>query len=264
MNEYSYRLMVQTSETPLSSWLGRSHWPKAQRSMWRRASQAYGQVLNAMFSAAQTNLDAQVVRLSARKVRPHSQLLRGPALAALLDYEEEVDPDIVVMTTHGRTGLARFALGSIADGMVCEGVAPVLLTPSHGGPSGSIGSALVPLDGSALAEVALTMVQTLAGKPLARVRLLRVTKDRAETPAARSYLTEKIVPRVSAWGLHVESHVEEGIAGLTIAAAAKDVDIVIMSTHGRGGFDRLRHGSVAQRVIRDMSVPVLLVRSKPD
>jgi nucleotide-binding universal stress UspA family protein len=61
----------------------------------------------------------------------------------------------------------------------------------------------------------------------------------------------------------VSAEVSEEEAGAAIAHAATSVDLVILSTHGRGGFDRWRHGSVATQVVADLPTPILLVRMKP-
>ena len=222
----------------------------------------YQQVLDAEDEEARRNLARLTQRLESftPPIRTRTALFNGSPAAALLDYEREWQPDLVVMASHGRTGLARFALGSIADRLVREGTAPVLLVRSFGPEVRVVDRALVPLDDSALAAEALLMVEALAGRPLKQVHLVRVISLPEEAATAHADLLATAT-RLRAAGLQVESAVREGQPAETIAALAGTVDLVIMATHGRGGWNRLRHGSVAEHLLREVPVPVLLVRA---
>jgi nucleotide-binding universal stress UspA family protein len=92
------------------------------------------------------------------------------------------------MATHGRTGLARFALGSVADRLVREGTVPVLLVRRATPADATIATAIVMLDGSEVAERALPVVEQLAGKPLQSITLLRAVADPDERATALAYL----------------------------------------------------------------------------
>jgi nucleotide-binding universal stress UspA family protein len=168
---------------------------------------------------------------------------------------------LVIMTTHGRTGVTRFALGSTADRLVREGIAPVLLARPFTPSDTALETALVPLDGSAVAEAALSMVEHLALKPLRTVRLLRAISANDERTGAVGYL-ERAAEPLRTLGLRVQTDVVQGTPARAIAYAAGDADLVILSTHGRGGLDRLRHGSVAEQATRHLATPTLLVRSR--
>lgn len=137
---------------------------------------------------------------------------------------------------------------------------------------------LVPLDGSALAEQILPYVMSLAKAPEALVTLLRiaghpVTSYRVEglsVNATRSDDTyahcEQYLQGVAAQlrqsGLNVETRVLEGpIADVIIDYANElQADLVAMSTHGRTGIGRWLLGSVADRVVHGLSVPLFLMR----
>ena len=139
---------------------------------------------------------------------------------------------------------------------------------------------LVPLDGSELAERVVPHVQELAKCTGAQVVLLRVanvpvlaysTGDVGLANSARenveseaySYL-EGIKARLGNAGVSVVLELGGGnVAETIVDCAANDgVDLIAMSTHGRGGLARLMLGSVADRVIRTSTVPVLLVHSR--
>jgi nucleotide-binding universal stress UspA family protein len=224
-------------------------------------AQGYEALIDVLDQDAQQNLTRLLQRLGEVKVAALTALVHGPPAAALLDYEAQIQPDLVIMATHGRTGLTRFALGSIADRMVRAGNAPVLLVRAFSPARSALETGLVPLDGSALAERALPMVETLAGKPVRRVRLLRAISTPDHRYAAMQYL-ERIAQRLATHGLEAEFDVRTEDPADAIRHAASGVDLVILSTHGRGGLDRFRHGSIAERAMRELPTPVLLVRAK--
>jgi nucleotide-binding universal stress UspA family protein len=141
---------------------------------------------------------------------------------------------------------------------------------------------VVPLDGSALAERALPQAQELArlgGAPLHLVRVVDLTRleqygayglaleygglatvldDEAGT--ARAYL-DGVAKRSSAARVTATTEVRRGLAARELVAAVRPGDLVVMATHGRGGLSRWLLGSVAEDVVRQAPVPVLLVRT---
>jgi nucleotide-binding universal stress UspA family protein len=229
---------------------------------------AYGsaQAFQAMFDAVdedcQRYLDRVAERFRAAGIAVTTEMLRGSPIAGLLNLEEKLTPDLVIMGTHGRSGLARFALGSVADLMVRYGTSPVLLVRSFAPALSGLRTALVPLDGSPLAEEALTLVETLATKPIEHVRLLRAATDENDEDTAGRYL-DQVAARLRASGVQVSTQLKLAPPPEAITEAAAHVDLVILSTHGRGGFERWRHGSVASHAVAHLATPTLLVRVRP-
>lgn len=209
---------------------------------------------------AAEHLAAIESRLKEAGVRTRSVVDRGPTAATLLDREKAEQPDLLVIATHGRTGLARFALGSVTDRMVREGTAPVLIVRRSTEPSNRLRSALVLLDGSSFGEGGLAMAGELAGKPLRFIKLFRAVADPADRGSAEAYL-QVAAGQLAASGVEVTTAVDIGDTRHVIERAAKGHDLVVLSTHGRSGFDRLRHGSVADYLVRYLDQPVLLVRA---
>jgi nucleotide-binding universal stress UspA family protein len=159
---------------------------------------------------------------------------------------------------------------------------------------------VVPLDGSPLAEAVLPDVCTLAAGAAAEVLLLSVVPlpsvfalaeelqeqsfrgDLAADPdqvvstvehemtapeeARRQRYLDDRADRLAAAGLSVRTLVRVGDAATAIVRCARDeqADAIAMSTHGRGGLDRLLHGSVAETVLGTAGLPVLLVRPAPE
>ena len=146
---------------------------------------------------------------------------------------------------------------------------------------------LVPLDGSKLAEGVLPSVESLAGQLNAEVYLIQVVGaeseswPKAEEPAhpvsgrseweakgiqtAADYLSEAAAALQSK-KLNVKWEVVEGVAAADIVNFARfhAIDAIAMSTHGRSGLSRLVFGSVADQVVREAGIPVLLVRPSHD
>ncbi len=138
---------------------------------------------------------------------------------------------------------------------------------------------VVPLDGSELAEAILPSVCALAKCTGGEILLLRVVRapvvayagdflvdERIEEiteSEATAYLTQ-IAADLEKEHLNVSLQVVNGLAADTILdfAARSHADLIAMSTHGRGGFPRLFLGSVADEIVRNSEIPVLLVRSK--
>ncbi len=202
-------------------------------------------------------LEAQV---RARTPRVRSIVLTGPVPIVLLDCEAQEKPDLVVMATHGRTGLARFAFGSVTARLVREGTVPVLVTRRSSGEGTKLERALLLLDGSDVAEEAIPVFQTLAGKPIRSVTLYRVVRNPENQAAAIEYL-EGVASKLAGTGVEVSYKVDVGDPRKDIDRAAHDADLIVLCTHGRSGFDRLRHGNIAEHVMRHVDKPSLLVRA---
>jgi nucleotide-binding universal stress UspA family protein len=197
--------------------------------------------------------------------------------------------DLVVMTTHGRGGFARFWLGSVADELVRRLPVPVLLlrpderTPVAAAPQ-TRRRILIPLDGSANGEAILPHVLALGQAAQAEYTLLRVVESvmsahpMPTNPAVRElddqlidqvrvdaqiYL-EQVAERLAEQGLttRIEVVVAPQAAIAILEQAKQDrSDLIAMATHGRRGLARLLLGSVADRVLHGATTPMLLYRA---
>jgi nucleotide-binding universal stress UspA family protein len=209
---------------------------------------------------ARDELAAIVDEMTELGVAARFLVIAGASAPMLLEAEEEQQPDLVVIASHGRSGLVRFALGSVSERLVQEGAAPVLIVQAASPVDSPLDSALVTLDGSQLAELALPVVESLAGKPVRQVQLLRTVASRDEIATASAYL-DGVAMRLQEAGLRVTIEMPIDEPAPAIATAALGADMVILTTHGRGGFDRLRYGSVADQVLHQVQTPMLLVRA---
>jgi len=213
--------------------------------------------------------------------------LTGAPGSELAQYVRDVGIDLVVMATHGRGGLRRAWLGSVADYLIRALEVPVLLVrPREGGPAPArppaVGEVLVSLDGSPLAEEALGPATALARIWDAEVVLLQVvppvllgtdpalplpsTYDEELTTMCRQqaqdYLDD-IVERMHGQGLRSTGVAVVGwnpADAILNVARPERVAVVALATHGRGGLRRLVLGSVADNLVRGADVPVLVYR----
>src|SRR6266567_6435343 len=190
----------------------------------------YQMMLDASKDQAEANLGRLEAQFRDQGVRTKSLLLRGSPAACLLDVERDEEVDMVVMSTHGRTGLARFALGSVADRIVREGARPVITVPPTTSPS-NLDSALLMLDGSDVAEEAVAVLEDLAIRPIKSIKLFRAVDDTSERTAARTYL-EGASYRLAAAGFQTEIAVHLGDPISLVRRAAEDMDLVVLCTHG--------------------------------
>ena len=204
-------------------------------------------------------------------------------------YTREHYVDLVVMTTHGRGGLARVWLGSVADDLVGRLSMPLLLLrPDQGAAAMAAAQAprqiLIPLDGSANAESVLPHALAIGQATQAQYTLLRVVepvmvaRHMPPNPAVRelddqlidhlradaqSYL-EQVAARLAAQGLaaRIEVLVAPHAAVAILEHARQGAaDLIAMATHGRRGLARVLVGSVADKVLRGATTPVLLYRA---
>lgn len=221
-------------------------------------------------------------------VKVESAILVGNPAEEIVDYAERENIDVIVMATHGRSGIGRWALGSVADKVLRATERPVVLIRAKGARSdmlkkGVFKRALVPLDGSKESEAVIPYIEELASMLGAEVTLLQVMAvvyhvyisgdAPAQVPyteeemkplkaSAESYL-EKVGSGLRGKGVTTKCQVRVGAAGHEIIKLADEIgaDIVAMSTHGRSGVGRLVFGSVAEKVVRTGNTPVLLVRT---
>ena len=139
------------------------------------------------------------------------------------------------------------------------------------------GKILVPLDGSAISEQILPHVEKLAMNGNASIHLVRVAfvhvitgmdptePELAVVREAEEYLAA-IAERLGQKGLKVETHVRYGHDADEILNHCDqyDIDLIAMTTHGRSGVKRWMLGSVAEKIIRHATKPILLIRSKAE
>lgn len=233
------------------------------------------------------------------KVKVTSALLGSPAIIAnppeeILDYIEKENISLVIMATHGRTGIGRWALGSTANKVARAAMCPLLLirAGAHSPRKVSLAKILVPLDGSQPSEAVLPYVENLASTFKSEVSLLNVVEMLYHVyPYSEgvgyygsagvirmAYTEEEMKPmravaekyikdinnKLSSKGIRTSYEVKTGSPGEEIIKAERKLHphLVAMSTHGHSGFGRFDHGSVTDKVLHGGNTPLLLVRPR--
>ena len=180
--------------------------------------------------------------------------------------ESEKEPDtLIVMSTHGRSGVGRWVMGSVSDKVLRATDKPLLIICAKGNDAildGTIGHIIVPQDGSALAEKILPHAIALAKALEARVCLVRATQD-DEADAGELGHLERLAERFRDEGVvEVDELLLHGDPAMAIVDLTHEYPdaLVAMTTHGRSGLGRWLMGSVADRVVRHAAGPVLVLR----
>ncbi|WP_305880183.1 ferredoxin Fer [Saliphagus sp. WLHSJ1] len=177
----------------------------------------------------------------------------------ILDYAEEHGVDVVVMGTHGRTGIGRFLLGSVAEQTLQESPIPVVTVHEDTVGDFEIDTVLVPTDGSQGAEAATEHAIDLVSEVGGTLHALHVASGGRET---ESLPTDDVRERGEAAGVEVVTATRSGRPHEVIAGyvAEAEIDVVVMGTHGRTGLRRYLLGSVTERTVRFSPVPVVSVK----
>ncbi len=218
----------------------------------------------------------QAKRESARVVA--GVLLSGTPPWSRLVEVVEADPDIhaIVVGTHGRTGLQRVLLGSVAEKLVRHAPCSVLAVRGDGAPFTNV---LCAVDFSASSQVAVDEAAARVRPGGAGITLLHVVEapvamhgthfegsflrdlDRAAT-AALDALAANLRLQVD---VPVRTQLRVGYAGAQILAALDDLpayDLVVLGSHGRTGLGRALLGSVAEKTVRHAPCPVMIARNR--
>jgi nucleotide-binding universal stress UspA family protein len=231
-------------------------------------------VVRDLMAQAQRRLD-DVVRQASEAGVEHvtPKLLNGSPWAEIVTLLRESGSDLCVMGTHGRTGVARMLLGSVAEKVVRHAPCSVLVVGREG-EAKPFAHALVPTDFSESAELAIDLAAQIV-RPEGRVSLLHVVElpvsytgevagmaldsdldDRAAAALERSAARIGGKVRVTAT-TQTGYPVPQTLEALTRDAS---IDLVVMGSHGRTGITRALVGSVAETVVRHARCPVLVVR----
>ncbi len=211
----------------------------------------------------------------------------GPAFDEICRVAQNIPADLIVMPTHGRTGLKHVFLGSTAERIVQHSPCPVFVVRekkrrSKTGPLHSINTILVPVDFSDCSREGLRYAIGFANEFGARIILLHATYlgyiyssegtaiydipalQKAARKNAQRHMRQ-LVRAVNFEGVKFETAFTDGSPVSDICSFAKehDVDLIITSTHGLTGLKHALIGSVAEQVVRRASCSVLVVPSHP-
>jgi nucleotide-binding universal stress UspA family protein len=199
---------------------------------------------------------------------------------AIRDQARLKGADLIVMSTHGHSGLGRWVYGSVTEGVLARSPVPVIAVrasqrPRPFSPATRPPRILVPLDGSEFGEAAVPVATELARALNGTLVLTEVVWLGAPEPPgsvrptveqqlddARVYL-ERLAARLRSQGVKATTELEVGFSvvdHLLEVARRVDADLIALSTHGRTGLVGILFGSVTLGLLRRSDLPLLVVR----
>jgi nucleotide-binding universal stress UspA family protein len=248
----------------------------AQRGSAFDAGGATGEFVERLESEGEAAVEETAAAVPASH-RGGTETVSGAVPATIHEYVADNAVGLIVMGTHGRTGVRRYITGSVTEAVVREASVPVLTVQADTeAPEGGYGDVLVPTDGSDHALAAADRATEVAAAFDARIHVLSVVDlgslapgvDPAGVDVAVEQFRERaraaavsVATRVADESEGVTTEVREGRPPSTIRdyAAESDVDLIAMGTHGRSGIERVLLGSTTERVIRHGDRPVLSI-----
>ena len=241
--------------------------------------QVQGDVIDALEQEGKQIVRDTADRAHQRGITTVTEVLQGEPYSTILDYAELRDVDVIAMPTHGRQGLARLLLGSTTERVVRRADVPVLTVRPDSDVTATYPyeSVLVPTDGSDCANEALETSVDVASEEAADLHLLSVVDVTSLGVDVRiqmqvQFLEEnatEIVEDATEFATDASVESVSGSVALGTSVHGKilsyihehDVDLVVLGTHGRTGFDRYMLGSVTEKLVRTSPIPVLTVRT---
>jgi len=249
-----------------------------------------------LIAAYQTYLETTIARMHERIDAPITgEVVFGGVAETLCQLADCGKYDLMVMATHGRNPLGRFFLGSVGDEMIHRVNLPLLVVRPETkevdlGKEPDLNRVVLPLDGTPLAEQIIEPAVALAGlMPETEIVLVRAVHNEAVMDApdegpvrveankillhlkqlqvearreAEDYLAA-VARCLEARGLRVKTHVvveDRPAEAILHEAEGEHAGLIALETHGRHGLSRLLHGSVADQVVRNAHVPILIQR----
>jgi len=206
------------------------------------------------------------------------------AKAKILKAAAAANASLIVMGTHGRTGIDHVLLGSVTEKVLHKAGCPILVVPPHapsvdGGVSAVFKRIVCAVDFSTGSLLAVNTALELAQEAAARLTLVHAIEfpaalrevvfstdadvDQLHAAAEAEFLRRlrALVPAQARTYCTVTTRVNEGKPAREIerVAAAEQADLIVMGVQGRGAVDLMVFGSNTNAVIRNVSCPVLVV-----
>ena len=232
---------------------------------------------------AESRMASGIAARPATGVRVSRHQRRGMAVApVILEVAEELDADLIVMSTHGRRGLENVLLGSVTEEVLRLAGCPVLTIRAGAGAAGfpAAGPILVPVDFSEYSRQALVLARELARRFEARIQVLHVFERPIhpeiylggmplDSPDFRTVETslrealETFVRETPGPDVDIGRFVLEGRAVPVILEFAENhgTGMIVIASHGLSGLAHVLLGSVSEKIVRRAECPVLTARA---
>ena len=230
-----------------------------------------GTPLDLLWSRAALYLQSVGRRLSEQGARIRVKVVEGFAADAILETAKSERATMIAMSTHGRSGLARWVFGSVAEKVLRASPIPVLAVPSFSGTGGdafptgarelAFQKILVPI---ASADLSLEIVPAaIEFAQLFESRVFALNVCEGPECAVPVHQMRQAYEQFRAALVPAEPLVKQGNPALQILETCRETgaDLIAMTTHGHSGISRWVLGSVAEKVLRGATVPLLVLRT---
>jgi nucleotide-binding universal stress UspA family protein len=231
-------------------------------------------------------LELNTKELQSQGIETSTVIAYGNVADEIIKFADKNKIDLIIISTHGHSGIKRWVLGSVALKVLYGTCIPVFLIKSRAHKIASVGfkKILLPLDGSPFSEASIPYVKDLTKGIGGEIILLRVSEPPAlpadRSPAikpsweeyrdmlmaeiqrqAEKYL-EGIRANLGKSGIKARSQATIGKAAENILQVAQkeDINLIAMTTHGRTGVSRWAYGGITNRIVEQSIQPVLLIR----
>ncbi len=238
------------------------------------------QVVETLIENADTRLETSIPDKGEVNIR--QAVRRGvSASEEILEFVEQEGTDLITIGTHGRSGLGKFLMGSVADRVIRHCSCPVLAVRCGDGPPPErvdIRSILLPIDFSDHSEFAARYAFALAGTIGAELRVVHVI-DQTVHPSFYAVGKESLLEldpdlqsraeaaiddflRDVSGGIPYEKEIVEGNPAAEIARLSMEGRdcLIVIASHGAGGLERLMMGSTTEKVVHMTECPVMIIK----
>ncbi|WP_049972283.1 universal stress protein [Haladaptatus cibarius] len=235
-----------------------------------------GQVIDALEDQGEDIVEEAVAALKDIGIDHKTDVIQGNPAPTIANYAERYGHDLIIMPTHGRTGVSRYLIGSVTEKVVRLSSVPVLTARIQ--PDERLDfpyeDVLIPTDGSRGATHAAQHGLSFAAVLDATVHALSVVDETSLGFDVRDTTSEMsgeqvannavddLLSKAKTHGVTTTvSHIAHGSPFEEILSyiESNDIDAVVMGTTGRRGTDRILFGSVAEKTVRSAPVPVVTV-----
>jgi nucleotide-binding universal stress UspA family protein len=232
------------------------------------ADPTYQTYLRKVVDVTKRHAGKYMVIPGSKEIEVYATTRNGNPAEAIVDFACKWGHKLIVMATHGRSGIGRWAVGSVADKVVRAATnSPVLLIRGKKArpdvrQKRLLRKALVPLDGSIPSQAVIPYISQLATKLDMELTIFQVVpQNDKEQACAESYLQARCA-ELERQGVAANCRVRVGSPADEIIDLADElaVDLVAMSTGGKNGIVPWTLGSVAQKILLAGSTPLLLVK----
>ncbi len=180
--------------------------------------------------------------------------------AAIVEEAAKIQPNLIILGRYGRTALVRLFMGSVTQRVIGLSPVNVLVVPRDA--SLAFRRLLIASDGSEFSGAALTEAVAMAARTDAELVGVAVAREEGEILEAQAAV-HGMLTAANRDGVSFQGFSPQGLAadeGIIRVARENHVDLIVMGSHGRTGFQRLLMGSVTERVIGQTPCPVLVVK----